>query len=234
MNQSQSMGLYRWLLWLVFSSVLAVFSQAALSQGVAASQSPEAASQSPEAASQSPERMVKAASDEMIKKIEQARSISADKKQAFFYQMVSDVVGPMVDFDLIAKRVMGKSYASATAAERTQFVKVFRETLINTYAKGSSSYTDQKVTIKPFLGVKNTGTQAKAVVDTEIRGSDGTVLPVSYAFFKNDKGEWKLENVILNGVNLGLTFRNQFAEAIKAKGSIAKVIATWTVNPGGS
>jgi len=227
MNQSQSMGLYRWLLWLIFSSVLAVFSQTALSQGVAVSQSPEAASQSPE-------RMVKTASDEMIKKIEQARSMPADKRQAFLYQMVSDAVGPMVDFDLIAKRVMGKSYASATAAERTQFSKVFRETLINTYAKGSSSYTDQKVTIKPFLGVKNTGAQAKAMVDTEIRGSDGTVLPVSYAFFQNEKGEWKLENMILNGVNLGLTFRNQFAEALKTKGSIAKVIATWTVNPGGS
>jgi phospholipid transport system substrate-binding protein len=220
MNKSKRMSMMQWWLCLVFSSMLTIFSPAVLSADVANSRSPEV--------------IVKTAADDMIKKIEQAHSMPADKRHTFFYQMVSDVVGPMVDFELIAKRVMGKSYAAATAAERAEFTKVFRETLINTYAKGSSSYTDQKVTMKPFLGVKKVGTQEKAVVDTEIRGSDGTVLPVSYAFFKNDKGEWKLENMILNGVNLGLTFRNQFAEAIKAKGSIAKVIATWTVNPGGS
>ena len=44
-------------------------------------------------------------------------------------------------------------------------------------------------------------------------------------------GDWRVRNVIVNGINLGLTYRNQFAEALRSpanKGDIDKVIAGWT------
>ena len=45
---------------------------------------------------------------------------------------------------------------------------------------------------------------------------------------KNKSGEWKLINVVLNGVNLGKSFRDQFAQAMKQNdNNIDKVIATW-------
>ena len=45
---------------------------------------------------------------------------------------------------------------------------------------------------------------------------------------QNNSGEWKLINVVLNGINLGKSFRDQFAQAMRQNDSnIDKVIATW-------
>ena len=85
MNKAKNMSnmsIVQWCLWLVFSSMLAIFSQAALSQQIA---SQKASLNQEVVASVSPDVMLKSASDEMIKKIEQARSMPADKKHAFFY-----------------------------------------------------------------------------------------------------------------------------------------------------
>ena len=46
--------------------------------------------------------------------------------------------------------------------------------------------------------------------------------------YLNDKGEWKLINIVINGVILGLTFRNQFSSLMKKnENNIDKVIDTW-------
>ncbi len=185
-----------------------------------------------QAAEQLPNEIVQKATDEMLSKIDQAAKLSAAEKQPYFYRVVSDIVAPMVDFDLIAKRVMGKNYGMATESQRLKFSKVFRETLINTYAKGIAGYAHQKIILKPFAGVQTKNGQDKALIEMDVKATDGSLMPVSYALFKNPKGEWKLENMILNGVNLGLTFRNQFAEAVKTKGNLDQAINNWTVNPG--
>ena len=45
-------------------------------------------------------------------------------------------------------------------------------------------------------------------------------------------GEWKLINVVLNGINLGKTFRSQFAQAYKQYGgNLDKVIDHWGQAP---
>ena len=47
--------------------------------------------------------------------------------------------------------------------------------------------------------------------------------------YLNKQGQWKLINIVINGVNLGLTFRNQFrALAEEFDGDIDKVILNWT------
>ena len=45
--------------------------------------------------------------------------------------------------------------------------------------------------------------------------------------YLNDLGEWKLINIIINGVNLGLTFRNQFYSLMKKENDLDKVIDKW-------
>ena len=52
----------------------------------------------------------------------------------------------------------------------------------------------------------------RASVGMEVRDSKGTVYPVSYTMVQLD-GQWKLRNVIINGINVGKLFRDQFAVA---------------------
>ena len=48
--------------------------------------------------------------------------------------------------------------------------------------------------------------------------------------YLNDLGEWKLINIIINGVNLGLTFRNQFYSLMKTEKDLDKVIDKWAAS----
>jgi phospholipid transport system substrate-binding protein len=64
-------------------------------------------------------------------------------------------------------------------------------------------------------------------VDQEV-SDKGNTHKLSYTLKLNDAGEWKLINVVLNGVNLGDSFTSQFDQAmIKNDKDIDKVIATW-------
>ena len=61
----------------------------------------------------------------------------------------------------------------------------------------------------------------------EIHGKNGNVYPVDYTMALTD-GEWKLRNVIVNGINLGLTFRKHFQQLYSENGrDVAKVIESW-------
>ena len=45
-----------------------------------------------------------------------------------------------------------------------------------------------------------------------------------------DAGNWRLRNIIIGGVNIGLTYRSQFASALKDPkygGDMDKVIDAW-------
>ena len=45
----------------------------------------------------------------------------------------------------------------------------------------------------------------------------------------NTSGAWKVRNIIVDGINLGLTYRNQFDGAMSRHGNdIEKVIGNWS------
>ena len=52
--------------------------------------------------------------------------------------------------------------------------------------------------------------------------------PAVYNMRLNKKGEWKIINIIINGVNLGLTFRSQFYSLMKIQeNDVDRVINNW-------
>jgi phospholipid transport system substrate-binding protein len=62
----------------------------------------------------------------------------------------------------------------------------------------------------------------------EVHGHDGTIYPVAYSMFLDDARQWRVQNVIVNGINLGLTFRSQFASSMDQKQNIDQVIDGWS------
>ena len=55
------------------------------------------------------------------------------------------------------------------------------------------------------------------------------IYPITYKVRKDKNENWLIINIIVNGVNLGLTFRNQFqALAAEHDGDIEKIIRHWT------
>lgn len=147
-----------------------------------------------------------------------------DDTQAY-YQAIEEVLDPVVAFPYIAGAVMGSHGEDATNEQKRKFIKVFRRGLIETYAKGIAGYTDSEIRIvPPKEGDKNS---RRVSVDQEVK-HDGSTYELSYTMLRSKSGEWKLINLVLDGVNLGRSLRSQFSQAAKKyDGDLDKVIDNW-------
>ena len=85
------------------------------------------------------------------------------------------------------------------------------------------SQEESKVTIAGVNEVNPT----RHIVKQEV-AIEGATHKLDYTMRKEKSGEWKLINVVLNGVNLGQSFSGQFKASLKKyNGDIDKVIANW-------
>lgn len=161
-------------------------------------------------AQQSPNQMIRDNIQSLMDQIEGRKDYFAqhpDELEALVDANLENVA----DFRYIGASVMGRYFRNATPEQRSRFAETFRQTLIDTYAKGLVTFDYQELRVLDSGGVHS---DDQASVDMEVVGSNGEVYPVSYSLRRED-GQWKVVNVIVNGINLGLTFRNQFDQAMR-------------------
>ena len=133
------------------------------------------------------------------------------------------VLGPVIDFDSIAKGVMAKFYRQASAKQIEDFSVAFKHSLLNTYSRAVVALRINDFEIQPNPSSSKPGRQ-KVWVKVY---ANGAAYDINYAMKKRDQG-WMVTNVTLDGINLGLAFRQQFASAMaQNKGNMDDVIAFW-------
>lgn len=185
-----------------------------------------AALQSPAGNLPPPHQVIEKATRDVLDRIVRDRPLFK-KNPEHLYVIIEENLVPYVDFDRIARRVMAKHFQKATPDQQQRFRAAFKTSLIRAYGTALAEYDNQKFVLKP--PGKGDVEAARATVNMEMTASDGTVYPLSYAMYVNAQGAWKLENMVLNGINLGLTYRNNFAELFQqCGGDIDKVIVGWS------
>ena len=144
-----------------------------------------------------------------------------------FKKKIKDIFEPMVDFRRVSASVMGKeNYLKSSTQQRSEFIEVFKNSLLDTYASTLAQWGDQKI----VTNFTNETTFEKIEDVNQDLLTESNSYPITYKVRKSGEG-WKIINIIVNGVNLGLTFRNQFrALAEEFDGDIDKVILNWTSN----
>lgn len=149
----------------------------------------------------------------------------ADENYGELINEIDGLLEPVVDFPYIAKLVMGKHYRKANADSRSHFADVFRTTLIKTYAKAVVGFRITGYEIK--APKKRSPKPDKQIVTVEVTSDNGTRYSLVY-YMRKKQGEWRLVNVVLDGVNLRLTFKNQFSDLVqKSRGNVAKAVEQW-------
>ena len=164
-----------------------------------------------QAQTQSPEEMIRDNIESFMSQIDGKKECYAnnlDELKALVNESLDDVA----DFRYIGASVMGSYFRNATPEQRSQFATVFRQTLIDTYTRGLVTFDYDELRVLSEQRGQRYDDQAS--VDMEIVASNGQVYPVSYSLRLSD-GQWRVVNVIVNGINLGLTFRNQFDQAMR-------------------
>jgi len=150
---------------------------------------------------------------------------SYPETEVAYFGKLDQLMSAHVDFGFIARNVMGSYGRSATPEQRALFAKTFRDGLVETYGRGLISYNDQKIVLLEAVPLAKG--QRKVAVKQEIRSSDN-VYPLEYSLARKKTGEWMVVNVVINGINLGKTFRNQFVQSVqRSGGNIDQVISGW-------
>jgi phospholipid transport system substrate-binding protein len=178
-----------------------------------------------EAAMAVPHRIVAASAREALVAIERHKG-TFQENPSVLTQELTDILEPVVAFEAIAKAVMGKYYRQATAGQRKRFVKTFKERMSEFYTRILVTFEAERVVVLPPEGGKDISSSTQVMA--EVITKDNTVYSVTYSMRKNKEGQWQARNVIVNGINLGLTYRNQFYGAMaRYDGNIDRVISSW-------
>ena len=145
-----------------------------------------------------------------------------------FTKEISDAFGSIVDFKRISRNVMGKYAKDATPKQLEDFSKVFKSSLLDTYASTLVEFKDEKINVLPPIGPTNSKTKAR--VNIEIVTST-SIYPGRYSMYLDKDNDWKIINIEINGMNLGKIFRNQFYSLMeKNKEDINLVIENWVTS----
>ena len=150
--------------------------------------------------------------------------------RVLYENKIKEIFEPMIDFRRVAASVMGKKYyLLATKEERAEFVLIFRDSLLDTYAETLAQWGDSTITTE---FPKDKEELSKNIEVKQILDTGTSKYPISYKLRKSKDG-WKIVNIIINGVNLGLTFRNQFqALAVSHNENISDTLRNWVSDAG--
>lgn len=147
------------------------------------------------------------------------------KNPEAFYDALNDILGPVADVDGISRSVMTVRYSrQATPEQLTRFQENFKRGLMQFYGNALLEFNNQGIRVVPASGKQD---PQRTSVNMEIKDGKGVVYPLSYTMVAMD-GTWKVRNVIVNGINVGKLFRDQFAQSMRDnRNDLDKVIDTW-------
>lgn len=143
-----------------------------------------------------------------------------------FYDALNSILGPVVDVDGISRGVMTVRYSRQASPEQMQrFQENFKRSLMQFYGNALLEYNNQDIRVLPVSGQPD---PQRTSVHMEIKDGNGTIYPLSYTMVNQD-GTWKMRNVVINGINVGKLFRDQFSQAMQNnRNDLDKVIDNWT------
>ena len=171
-----------------------------------------------------PFELIDANSQEMVR-ILKTESELFDTDPDLFKSKIKNIFEPLIDFNRVSASVMGKKYyLNATKEERMQFIEVFKVSLLDTYAETLSQWGDAEIVTDFSYDEKNN----KIVSVKQDLLTTNNIYPIIYKLREYKNGTYKIVNIIINGINLGQTFHNQFqALAIEKNENISSIISEW-------
>jgi phospholipid transport system substrate-binding protein len=114
----------------------------------------------------------------------------------------------MFDFVELSKRTLGLNWNKFKPEQRKEFVELFKTILKDAYVDKITAYTDEQVNFTKEVPLSETTIEVQSVVATK-----SAQVPIYYRVIKKDS-EWKVYDVVIEGVSLINNYRTQFREIL--------------------
>ena len=147
-----------------------------------------------------------------------------DEKPDEFKEKLKNIWEPMVDVSLVSRLILSKAYRTATEEQILLFQTRTKKLLLDTYITALLEFEDYE--LETSRKIKENKNKTLEVEINFFSASDS--FKAKFTLYKNKQGELKIINIIIDGINLGLTFRNQFQDNLKNENyDLDKAIETW-------
>lgn len=142
-----------------------------------------------------------------------------------FKEKLKNIWEPMVDVQLVSRLILNKAYKSASQEQIYRFQERTKKLLLDTYVSTLLEFKDYEI----FTNAKiKTNKNKTFEIEIKFDSSSSYSFITKFTVYRNKGGELKIINIIIDGINLGLTFRNQFQGVLKKEGNnLDKAIESW-------
>jgi phospholipid transport system substrate-binding protein len=163
-------------------------------------------------AANSPLELVQSGTDRALQIIRSAHSGNAPslrERRAEILQIVDEYF----DFGEMAKRALGRPWKDQSPQKQQEFLDLFKQLLFNNYVGRVETYTD---TDERLVYDEQKIEGEYALVKTRVLNYRNTNVQLDYRL-KLFNGQWKVYDVVVEGVSLVDNYRGQFNSILASK-----------------
>ena len=123
-------------------------------------------------------------------------------------RLLERVIGDRFSYEEMSKRSLGAQWNKLSPAERQEFVQLFQQLLSSSYAGKIEGYSGEQVS---YLNERLQDGYAE--VRTKVM-TGKVEIPLDYRMLQLD-GNWRVYDVVVDGVSLVSNYRGQFAKILR-------------------
>jgi phospholipid transport system substrate-binding protein len=144
------------------------------------------------------------------------KTISSEERRSRF----RDLMHKAFNVPGIGRFVLGRYWNQATEEERQEYIHLFEELVVRTYADRFSEYSGEKFAVGKVQ--RDAERQNYATVLTTISRPNGQTVRVDWRVRQEEDQSWRVVDIVIEGVSMSVTQRSEFASVIESKGGTVK------------
>ncbi|CAH9018006.1 ABC transporter substrate-binding protein [Candidatus Nitrosacidococcus sp. I8] len=156
-----------------------------------------------------PSSVIEKLQAELLSVMKNAKKLGFDGR----YKQLLPVVTETLDIPFIARYTLGSSWKSLTDEQSIQFVDAFQILSISDYARHFDGYSNEEFNIEGEYPLKKGGMRVRS----RLTNHDDTNVIFDY-LLRNIDGNWRIVNVIADGVSDLAVRRTEYRQVIKTQG----------------
>jgi phospholipid transport system substrate-binding protein len=148
--------------------------------------------------------------DKMLIKMKEPafKEQSKDAKLAEIRKIINEVF----DYKELSQRTLGRDWKKFKPEQQTEFIDLYSKLLENVYADRILAYTHEKIEFGKETELK----KGRVEVESYIVTIDNKKVPLFYRT-SNRTGQWKVYDVVIEGVSMIKNYRGQFRQILSDK-----------------
>lgn len=160
-----------------------------------------------------PQRLLKEVSDAVLAELTANRA-ALEAEPARLYALVRRHLVPHVDFARLSALALGRSWRTATEAQRVRFAAEFQQLLVRTYSTGLLEFRTWDIR---YPAQRLAPDALDVTVQAELLRPGAPPVPMSYRLYREGE-RWRVYDVTIEGVSLASTYRTSFEDEVRQHG----------------